>query len=171
MRNQPTFAFKKRAFFAICMLLLSVNILTAQAPKVIKLKNDKNNSTLIANNDDDTPYHLFYSLLPTIYVKNNGIINITGPNRPATLTLYDANSLNILNTENPLFESVQIIKIQLNDISDLNKYVDFSSLKGFDSLGYIHLTCYFDCNESQIRAFIKNINPEITIYFEYVNPA
>jgi hypothetical protein len=171
MRNQPNFTFKNRAFFAICMLLLSVSALTAQAPKVIKLKNDKINSSLIANSDDDPPYHLLYSLLPTIYVKNNSIINITGPNKPATLTLDDANSLNILNTENPLFETVQIIKIQLNDISDLNKYVDFSALKGFDSLGYIHFTCYFDCNENQIRAFIKNINPEIITYFEYVKPA
>ncbi|WP_308992822.1 hypothetical protein QLS71_015830 [Mariniflexile litorale] len=155
----------------ICISLLSFNEVVAQETKVFELKN----GTLLQNSNlngaDEVPNQLLYSLKPSIYVKNNNIIKVTGPQKPISLTLYDANSLNILKTENSLFSTVQILKVQLKEISDLNSYIDFSNISGFNNLSYIYVTTYFKCTESQIRAFIKNIDSEITIYFENVNPS
>tara|TARA_R110002049_G_scaffold309155_1_gene517687 strand:- start:2903 stop:3448 length:546 start_codon:yes stop_codon:yes gene_type:complete len=170
-------------FLITCLLLVSIQQIHAQDNKIFELKSEsgihgsttsKNTNDNDGNDDDDDniiPYQLLYSLKPTIYIKNNSIIKVTGPNKPVSLTTSDANSFNILKTENPLFDSVQILKIQLNDLSDLNNYLDVSSINGFNNLKHIYIMCYFKCTENQIRAFIKNANPEINIYFEQVNPS
>jgi hypothetical protein len=163
-------------FLFISFSFVSIQQTQAQDYKVLELKGESNNhgSTALksaSDDEDETPYQLLYSLKPTIYVKNNSIIQVTGPNKPVSLTTSDVNSLNILKIDNPLFNTVQILKIQLNEISDLNNYLDMSSIQGFSNLSYVYIMCYFKCTESQIRAFIKNASPETIIYFEQVNPS
>lgn len=173
---------KSKSYLTFYIILLisfsfvSIQQTQAQDYSVFELKGESNNHGSIASksaidDEDETPYQLLYSLKPTIYVKNNSIIKVTGPNNPVSLTTSDVNSLNILKTDNPLFNTVQILKIQLNEISDLNKYLDMSSIQGFDNLSYVYFMCYFKCTESQIRTFIKNARPETIIYFEQVNPS
>ncbi|MFB9055616.1 hypothetical protein ACFFU9_02585 [Mariniflexile ostreae] len=159
--------------FLVCFSLVSLHNSHAQQNKIYELKDQKalKNPNNIGAEDHTIPHDFLFSLKPTIYLKNNAILNVTGLNKPVGLTSYDGSSLSILKTENPLFNSVKVLKIQLNEPSDLGKVLDFSSIREFSSLQYIYVMCYFKCTEHQIRAFIQNANPEIIVYFENVNPS
>ncbi|MDO7173608.1 hypothetical protein [Mariniflexile sp. AS56] len=155
--------------FLFCISLLSVTEVSAQETKIFEIKNGSIINS--GNNAKTIPTQLLYSLKATIYVKNNSVLKVTGSQNPLVLKTYDASSLNILKTKNTLFNKVQIIKIQLNEVSDLNSSIDFSTISDFNNLSHIYIISYFKCRKSQIRAFIRNVNPEITVYFENVNPS
>ncbi len=107
---------------------------------------------------------------PTLYVKNNSVLNQTGSYNPMVLKLEDVNSYGFLNYNNVLFKDVQVITINLKNQSDMLQVFDASEIKGFNKLKYIYVKCYFECSEIQIRNFVTNIDSEIVIFYKIVNP-
>lgn len=117
-------------------------------------------------------YELNYKLKPTIYIENNTIVQVPNNETPIKIKLEDVKSFNVLKTYNPLFETVELIVIDVKNLSELNTSFDISSLQSFSSLKYIYVQCnQFTSSVSQMQNFIMNTGSNITIYFMTVNPS
>ena len=111
------------------------------------------------------PNDLLYELKSTIYIKNNGILNVEGPGAPLVLKFLDVKSFNFTSTRNPLYNKVEMITISLSSENDLRNTFDLNTVKGFSHLKYIYLKCEFPISENQVRSFIQNADPEITFFY------
>ncbi|MCK0114384.1 hypothetical protein [Gelidibacter sp. F63206] len=113
----------------------------------------------------DVPYDLLYDLKPTVYVKNNGVLNIEGVGAPVVLNFLDAQSFNYVTTRNSLYNKIELITINLNSENDLRNSFDVAAIRGFSHLKYIYLKCEFPISENQIRSFLQNADPEIIFFY------
>lgn len=111
------------------------------------------------------PYDLLYDLKATVYVKDNGILNVVGAGAPVVLKFLDTQSFNFVSTRNPLYNKVELITINLNSANDLRNSFDVDAIRGFSHLKYIYLKCEFPISENQIRTFLQNADPEITFFY------
>ena len=111
------------------------------------------------------PYDLLYDLKPTVYIKNNGILNVGGVGAPVVLKFLDAQSFDFISTRNTLYNKIELITINLISENDLRNPFDVDAIRGFSHLKYIYLKCEFPISENQIRAFLKNADPEITFFY------
>ncbi|MCK0124721.1 hypothetical protein MWU76_09925 [Gelidibacter sp. F2691] len=113
----------------------------------------------------DLPSDLLYDLNATVYVKNNAISKVKGKAHPLVLKFKDAQSFNVVSKRNPLFNKVEMIKIDLASENDLRTPFNMSALRGFNNLKYVYLKCEFPATEDQIRNFIQNADPKLIIYY------
>jgi hypothetical protein len=119
----------------------------------------------------NVPNELLHGKNPTIYIENSTIINVTGEASPKVLKLLDATSFNLLQDNNSLHNSVEVITITLNRVSDLSNRFDVSRINGFRSLRYIYVKCLFDCTDQQISSFLLNADSVTTVFYKVVNPS
>ncbi|RXJ51352.1 hypothetical protein [Gelidibacter gilvus] len=111
------------------------------------------------------PYDLLYDLKATVYVKDNGILNVIGAGAPVVLKFLDTKSFNFLSATNALYDQIQLITINLSSANDLRNSFNLDAIKGFSNLKYIHLKCEFEISENQIRSFLQNADPEIVFFY------
>lgn len=119
----------------------------------------------------EPPYDLLYDLKSTIYIKNNGILNVDGVGAPVVLKFLDTQSFNFVSTNNALFNKVELITINLTSENDLRIPFDVDAIRGFGHLKYIYLKCGFPISENQIRSFLQNADPEITFFYSSYKPS
>lgn len=117
------------------------------------------------------PDELLHGHNPTIYIENSRVINVTGDESPKVLQLLDANSNLLLQGNNSLYNSVEVITITLGRISDLNNRLDLSRINGFTSLRYVYIKCLFDCTDQQINNYLLNADSVTTVFYKVVNPS
>ncbi len=115
------------------------------------------------------PEDLLYDLEPSVYIKNNQIIEVTEGQKPKVVKLKDTNSFNILSSDNDLFKRVEMITINIKSASDLMRPFNVDNIRGFGSLKYIYLKCESSVTESQIRNFIQQADSEISIFYKIFN--
>ncbi|WP_417197757.1 hypothetical protein [Bizionia sp.] len=115
------------------------------------------------------PEDLLYDLEPSVYIKNNQIIEVTEGQKPKVVKLKDTNSFNILSSDNDLFKRVEMITINIKSASDLMRPFNVDNIRGFGSLKYIYLKCESSVTESQIRNFIQQADLEISIFYKIFN--
>ncbi|WP_143094940.1 hypothetical protein [Bizionia echini] len=115
------------------------------------------------------PEDLLYDLEPSIYIKNNQIVEVTEGQAPKVLKLKDVNSFNILSSNNDLFKRVEMITINIQSASDLTRPFNVDNIRGFGSLKYIYLKCESAVSEIQIRNFIQQADSEISIFYKIFN--
>lgn len=124
---------------------------------------------------DDLNYfnELNYNLNPSIYVANNAIVIMPENNQtPIKLNLEDTKSFDILKSGNPIFETIELIEINVESASELNATLDVSTLQGFSNLKYIFVQCnQFNTSVSQMQRFLTNVGSDITVYFMTINPS
>lgn len=150
--------------------LMSSNQALAQDNPIYQLPDDPNTSRrATASTIVDYPEDLLYELEPSIYVKNNAIIETIGANSPKVLKLKDVNSFNLLNTRNSLFRRIEMITINISSPSDLTRSFNVDNIRGFGQLKYIYIKSDFVITENQIRTFIQNADPEISIFYKIFN--
>lgn len=117
-------------------------------------------------------YELNFNLIPTIYIKNNSIVQIPNNESPLGVNLEDTNSFNVLKSNNPLFKTVELIVVNAENSNDFNNVFDASTLQGFNNLKYIYVQCLqFNTSVAQIQKFVINVESDITVYFMTVNPS
>lgn len=186
MKNKTTL-FSSKIMLSIIVSVLSFNVgfaqeagifelvendseiqVAAQA-KTSSLKKGVNSKSNISNNLSDFK-ELKYNLKPTIYLSDNRVKKVVGDSGPLRLKM-EGNQINILKSQDPLFNSVELIVINIEKQSDLNMHFDVSSLQGFNNLKYIYVQCHFNCSPSQIEQFVRNATSEMTIFFMNVNPS
>jgi len=186
MKNKTTL-FSSKIMLSIIISVLSFNVGFAQEAEIFELvengseiqvaaqaktsslKKGVNSKSNISNNLSDFK-ELEYSLKPTVYVSDNRIKKVIGDSDPLRLKM-EGNQINVLKARNPLFNSVELIVINLEKQSDLNMHFDVSNLQGFNSLKYIYVQCHFNCSPSQIEQFVRNATSEMTVFFMNVNPS
>lgn len=117
------------------------------------------------------PNELLHGNNPTIYIQNSEIINVTGTESPTVLKLLDASSNSLLQANNRSYNSVQVITITLNQMSDLNNRLDLSRINGFTSLRYVYVKCLFECSDDQVRNYLMNADSVTTVFYKVVNPS
>lgn len=111
------------------------------------------------------------NLKPTVYIDKNLIKNITGVGNPKKLKYNNIQPFHKLNEESSMFNSVELIAINLKTSSDLKNQFDLSKVNQFQKLKYVFIKCYFDCSADQIKEFVLNLEPEVIVYFTKVNPS
>ena len=134
-------------------------------------KSSAKTSSAALNNDSDRFFEIVNVLLPTVYVSKGAIVKVSGEGAPVKMNFSDANTTTVLNSVNKLFSSIELVSIMLKNKNDINKAIDVSLLKGFDSLKYIYIKSYFECSESEIRSFLRGTPEGITIYYIMTNPS
>jgi hypothetical protein len=127
-------------------------------------------SNSYTNNLNDF-YDLNNNLKPTVYVVDNSIVKVSGKTNPLKLNSEDVTSFNVLKSGNRLYQSVELLIVNLENSRELNTPLDLASLQNFNSLKYIYIKCNFKCTVEQIKRFVLNAKPEITIYFITINPS
>ncbi|TXE06500.1 hypothetical protein ES711_13380 [Gelidibacter salicanalis] len=113
----------------------------------------------------DLPSDLLYELNATVYVKNNTLSKVKGKAHPLVLKFKDAQSFNVVSKRSALFNTVEMIKIDLASENDLRTPFNMAALRGFNNLKYVYLKCEFPATEAQIRTFIQNADPKLIIYY------
>jgi hypothetical protein len=121
------------------------------------------------NTMTEYPEDLLYGLEPSVYIQNNAILNVEGVTAPVVLKFKDINSFGFISTRNELYKKVEMITIHLSTIDDLQTPFNVDAIRGFNNLKYIYLKCEFSITETQIRAFIQNADPEISIFYKKTN--
>lgn len=117
-------------------------------------------------------YELNYKLKPTVYIQNNSIVQVPANKDAIKVQLEDTKSFNILKSNNPNFETVELIVVNVASIAELNNSFDVSSLQGFNSLKYIYVQCnQFKTSVNQIQNFVINAGTSVTVYFMTTNPS
>ncbi|MBA6152593.1 hypothetical protein H3Z82_07630 [Gelidibacter gilvus] len=118
-----------------------------------------------SNDTSEFPYDLLYNLNSTVFVKNNGILNVEGVGAPVVLKFLDTQSFNFVSKRNALYNKIELITINLTSENDLRNTFDVAAIRGFSHLKYIYLKCEFPISENQIRSFLKNADPEIIFFY------
>ncbi len=141
----------------------------AQENRIYQLSDNTNNQSVSRSSVTSYPEDLLYDLAPSVYIANNQIVEVTDGQAPKVIKLKDINSFNILSTRNDLFKRVEMITINIQSASDLARPFNVDNIRGFGSLKYIYLKCEASVSEAQIRNFIQQADPEISIFYKIFN--
>ena len=106
---------------------------------------------------------------PAVYLNNNTISKVSENFEPNRLKANNVQSLEVLKRSNKLFNKVELITVNLKNEKELNTPIDLSSFKGVNKLKYIYVKCYFKCTSNQIKTFVLNANPKISIFYSMVD--
>lgn len=174
----------KNTSIQIWLLVFSILILlstqaTAQGVKFYKLSGPVSKSVELLNDpsvDTDRLNELLTNLNSTMYfTKGNLQLNESGS--PAVVDT-DAQSIGELYKENSDFNQVEIIKINLNSISDMSASLDLSKLLSFYQLKYIYAEIAFDacggqsdaCLLTKMQSLVKSIDSNAVVIFKLSIP-
>lgn len=190
MKNKITF--KSFSLFSVCLIaFVWLNTMNAQDTNVYELfendfqldkvqaKSQTKSATLKSgvNNKEVTNINLqdFLKLnnniQPTVYIDKNAVVNVTGAVSPVKVKYSNIKPFNKLNEEESLFNSVELVVINLKTSNDLKNEFDLSKVNQYHNLKYIFIKCHFNCSVNQIQQFVKNTEPEVIVYFTKVNPS
>lgn len=166
----------KNKITILLVVLLSILINTvsfSQTNTIHNLTESNTNSNARtaspANSITSYPTHLLYDLQSSVYIEDNTIISVNGVTSPKVLKLKDTQSFEIIKNRNKLYKDVEMITINLKDVSDLSTAFDVDSIRGFNHLKYIYIKSDFNLTENQIIQFIINADPEISIFYKNID--
>jgi hypothetical protein len=158
--------------------ILSFNI-TAQDIKYYKVENEPSKTLEIINDKEinlERLESLLFNLNPTIYLSDSEQ-RLHG-NGAAVVLDSDVQSLNELYKSNQTFNQVEIIKLSLNSISDLNLKLNVDELSSFYRLQYIFVEFAFDvcgdqndsCLPSRIKNLISGVDSNVIVLYKLSIP-
>jgi hypothetical protein len=113
--------------------------------------------------------------VPTMYL-NQGVETIIDPQKKTTRVITDIASINQLYNQNSHFKNIELILIQIENVSDLNWMLVVNSLNQFEILKYIYISSSVElcepsiggdnCEKEKIKSFISGeLNPSITLVY------
>lgn len=178
MKNRFDFTFLSSALFC-CLFFISINLSFSQEQEVYELtvNNLDNKNSKQAKNNNENNRSEFYSLsqeLHTVeYYHKNKLSNKFGNETLVKINIEDIQSLNVLFQNDSKFKEVKLVTIVLNSQNDFNTLLDLSEIKDFFKLKYLYIKCMFNCNEQDIKKFIKtsNSNNKVRIFYTIVSPS
>lgn len=155
MINKSTFSFRTILFVFIVSSIYVDNAF-AQENGIYEISRtvSKNNNGKESKSRDRF-YDLAFNLHPTHYIKNKELKTTYESGDPIKMTFEDSKSFNWLNNNNSKKDSLEIIIINLDELSDLNQRIDFSNRANFNNLKYVFIRCSFICTEDNIKQFIQ----------------
>lgn len=160
------------------LILVSIQV-TAQGVKFYKLSGPVSKSVELLNDpsvDTERLNNLLTNLNSTIYF-SKGNLQLNESGSPVVVDT-DAQSFSELYKENSDFNQVEIIKINLNSISDMSASLDLSKLISFYQLKYIYVEIGYDacggqsddCLLSETQSLVKNTDSNAVVIFKLSIP-
>ncbi|MDT0678222.1 hypothetical protein [Autumnicola musiva] len=110
---------------------------------------------------------LIYDLNPTIFVKDQSIKSYQEEN-PLVLRVTP-DSWNVLTGTNPIFNSVELLTLELPQVNNISGLLDLSELSSFNSLSYIFVECTGTCTASQVEQIFRSTK-NITVFYLVTTP-
>jgi hypothetical protein len=154
----------KKSFLSLLMLFFALNIsaqtLQEYGDMIATMKASPDPAIRIQADHLDS---LVFKTQSKIYIKNF-VEEVYGDTPPVCLQT-DAQSVGMLSQAKPLYQTVELITINLNGPNDLNFVLDLAALPGFESLKYVHFFCSYECNPQSIGALFLSNNPGITVFY------
>jgi hypothetical protein len=162
---------KIKSFIIVCGFVLMSNGLMAQNP--IELT-----ELLAAPSISETTYplqQLCRGIVPTIYLKQ-GLPSNVDPQNQTIRVITDIASLNQLYNQNSNFKNIELILIQIENVSDLNWNLNVNSLSQFENLKYIYISSSIElcepsiggdnCEKEKIKSFLSGeLNSSISLIY------
>ncbi|RKS02361.1 MULTISPECIES: hypothetical protein [unclassified Flavobacterium] len=106
---------------------------------------------------------LVYTTQPSIYYYG-AEVKVYG-DKPRNL-FTDLNSLNNLNNSILLKDNIEIITINLENVSQLNNSINLNLLSGFKKLKYIYFSTSFDVTSENVSNMISGENEKYMIFYK-----
>lgn len=106
---------------------------------------------------------LLKEIQPAIYYRN-GMLNSYGENPTSLYT--DANSLRDLETAISAKAGIEIVTINLNQISDLNTPIDLTVFSSFPALKYIYILSTVETSGAAISQSVRNNNNNYGVFYK-----
>lgn len=166
MKYRSTLTFRVSLLVLFICLFYSHNIL-AQENGIYELDNQITNKQKNKKDDRANFYDLAFNMHNTHYRQNKKLKQVYGNGVAKKLTLEDLNSAKFLNEGlSTNYNDVELITINLLNETDLNDNVDLTTQnQELKKLKYVFIKCNFDCNNEQIKKFIK-VNPNIRVFYK-----
>lgn len=110
---------------------------------------------------------LAFNMHTTHYIQNQKLKKLYGKGVVKKLTLEDINSTKFINEDLELnYNDVELITICLLNANDLNDHVDLlDKNQELNKLKYVFIKCNFDCNNEQIKKFIK-VDSNVRVFYK-----
>jgi hypothetical protein len=169
MKYRSTLKFRVSLLVLFLCFFSSYNIL-AQENGIYELdsqitNNQKNDKTKKDNRANF--YDLAFNMHPTHYRKDKKLKQVYGNGVAKKLTFEDLISAKFINEDlSTNYTDVELITIKLLNVSDLNNTIDLTNQnQKLKKLKYVFIKCNFDCNNEQIKKFIK-VNPNIRVFYK-----
>ena len=164
----PFACLKNSAFLFLTMILLSGQVFGQSSTVKITdldsfLKKSKSSNQRVLNSDSQHVSDLIYNAQPAVYLSTNDIKEY-GDN-PTTI-YTDISALVQLKSSTLMTDSIEIIIIKINNKSELNSIVDFSTFSDFSNLKYIYFTSAVNVNSDVISKMIKNYTGTYSIFYK-----
>jgi hypothetical protein len=169
MKYRSTLKFRVSLLVLFLCFFSSYNIL-AQENGIYELdnqitNNQKNDKTKKDNRANF--YDLALNMHPTHYRKDKKLKEVYGNGFAKKITFEDLISAKFINEDlSTDYSNVELITIKLLNVSDLNNTIDLTNQnQKLKKLKYVFIKCNFDCNNEQIKKFIK-VNPNIRVFYK-----
>lgn len=127
-----------------------------------------NNKSQMSSNSVDYEgiKSLVYDLHPTVYIEDQQVKNFD-EDKPIKVEVY-SNSINLLTTKNPLFNSVELLVFKSFD-GHTSTQIDISGLQSFENLKFIYVECAANCSVSTIEKMFSNTG-NIPVIYQITTP-
>jgi len=149
----------------VCLLILFVS-LGSQGQSLFelgsKLSEMKMSGDSTVKEEAKRIESLVYDLHPMVYI-DKGTEKVFGESNPVRVCV-DASSVNNLKENIPLFNSIELITIRLENESDLNFVLDLSDLKAFKNLKYVNFIYCFESKPEDISTLYIP-KPGISVFY------
>ena len=176
MKNNLSHLLKSITLFC-AIVLLSNHESNAQENGIYELNASSQFSRATSSKSKTTNtrtefYNLSQKLHPTAYLAKNRLKNKYGDGDVVKLSLDDVASLDLVKQDKSNYNNVELITITLKSFSDLNTPINLSTTSGLAKLKYLYIRCLFDCNNEQIKGFVKKIsNSNVRVFYTSARPS
>ncbi|UNY98525.1 hypothetical protein MQE36_15770 [Zhouia spongiae] len=155
----------------VCLMIALVGVFgvetgTAQESRIYKFERTSEARLGSASvPGEERVSELAFQLQPCIYIENNNIKKVSGYRRPVVIKMSNSNSYNLLASPDSRFRNVELLKIDIENRSELRNTIDMSKLTGLRGLKYLFIDCSFEVSEYDIKRYVVNPDPEIIILY------
>jgi len=165
-----------KLFFGVLALVVGVSTQTYAQKPVHELNEVVHNQTNTRGNH--SVEQLCRGMVPSLILMKNEI-NQTDPEDNPVRVITDIASINMLYESNPLYNKVEVVIIQVNDLSQFNDMQLLKPMTHMTKLDYIYFSCSFElcidtpndtnCEKGLIKTKVNDETTPTVIYTSELN--
>ncbi|MDT0644383.1 hypothetical protein RM553_16210 [Zunongwangia sp. F363] len=110
---------------------------------------------------------LIYDLNPTIFVEDQKVKSYD--EKDPLIARVKPDSWNLLSQDEEIFNSIELITLQLPQANSFSQTLDLSGFKSFNNLKYIFVECTGNCTAGQVERIFRNVG-EVTVLYVVSTP-
>lgn len=175
-----------QAFFFICLFFAQPSILLAQNSEdtglIIRQVHFGSSSTgasetsydLNSQNESESDFDLeliksmIQDNIPTIFLSGSDLKDENEKNPVRLIT--DANSLSMLENQNPRFRSIKFLQVDINQVRDKSLVIlDSEKLKAFSNLSFVFIKSNIPLSKEEVNLMLKGYDQGDVVLLYQVN--